>query len=658
MSQQPPEDGSAGSAEQAGHDPNVLREPAMRDRYVRSRSRLTVRELMEHLDATPRHPQPAPDQGHPTNRWLDQSQPVYRTVDDGGPISDDVTQRIPVVRRRTDVPVDLSATATNRRVRTESRHQVLQRTPDPIEMAVKGSRGTRSRRDMLMRDLRVGGRVAATAACIIALVGTGAAWAMNGSLNSSWRTVKAINSDDHNIKKKDAQYGDENFLIVGTDTRAGKNSKFGAGDDTLTEGARSDTIILVNIPANRSRVVAVSFPRDLNVSHPECEGFNDQTGEYTGEWVPAEDNVKLNSVYAIGGPKCLVKTITMISGLNINHFIGMDFVAFRKIVDTVGGVWVCSPTPLYDYEIGTVLSKAGHQKLNGRKALKYVRARTISTEGNGDYGRIKRQQLFMSSLLRSTLSGNVISNPAKLNRVARTFTSNSYVDNVDTESLLNLADSMRGIEAGRVTFVTIPTSGTSEDGQNNELPRDDDIQALFSAIINDDPLPGEEPEKKSSEKKPVAKTGDPSPSAADTQTKVTVKAMSPSKVGVRILNGTPTSGLAAFASEQLTPEGFEVRGIADSSQNVEQTVVRYGPGQRAAAATVAQMFPGAKIQADRTVKSGVELILGSDFTMSTTLSSYATPGTKISVEQLPARKVEGNLPSDLAVTNAGDASCD
>ena len=34
----------------------------------------------------------------------------------------------------------------------------------------------------------------------------------------------------------------------------------------------------------------------------------------------------------------------MISGLNINHFIGMDFVAFRKIVDTVGGVWVCSPT--------------------------------------------------------------------------------------------------------------------------------------------------------------------------------------------------------------------------------------------------------------------------------------------------------------------------
>lgn len=127
-------------------------------------------------------------------------------------------------------------------------------------------------------------------------------------------------------------------------------------------------------------------------------------------------------------------------------------------------------------------------------------------------------------------------------------------------------------------------------------------------------MPGEEPEKPWEKKKADGKKGDPAPAAADTQTKVAVKAMSPSNVGVRILNGTSTSGLAAFASEQMTPEGFEIRGIADSSQHVEETVVRYGPGQRAAAATVAHMFPGAKIQPDRSVKSGVELILGSDFT--------------------------------------------
>ena len=139
---------------------------------------------------------------------------------------------------------------------------------------------------------------------------------------------------------------------------------------------------------------------------------------------------------------------------------------------------------------------------------------------------------------------------------------------------------------------------------------------------------------------------------------VNALAMTPSNVGVRILNGTNTSGLASHASEQLTPKGFEVRGIADSSEKVDTTIVRYGPGERDAAATVARMFPGAKIQSDRTVKSGVELILGDYYTPSSTLKSYATPGTTISADQLPPRVVEANLPSDLSVTNAGDATCE
>ena len=360
---------------------------------------------------------------------------------------------------------------------------------------------------MLMRDLRVGGRVSRDRGVHHRTRRYRRGMGHERLAQQPWRTVKAINSDDHNIKKKDAQYGDENFLIVGTDTRAGKNSS-SAPVMTPDRGCPPDTIILVNILANRSRVVAVSFPA-TNVSHPECEGFNDQTGEYTGEWVPAEDNVKLNSVYAIGGGSAWSKTITMISGLNINHFIGgMDFVAFRKIVDTVGGVGSAPHPALRLRDRHGPVQGRSPEAQRPQSALKYVRARTISTEGNGDYGRIKRQQLFASSLLRSTLSGNVISNPAKLNRRARTFTSNSYVDNVDTESLLNLADSMRGIEAGRVTiFITIPTSGERGRAEQRAAPRRRH-QALFSAIINDDPLPGEEPEK-SSEKKVRRQEGRP-----------------------------------------------------------------------------------------------------------------------------------------------------
>jgi anionic cell wall polymer biosynthesis LytR-Cps2A-Psr (LCP) family protein len=60
-------------------------------------------------------------------------------------------------------------------------------------------------------------------------------------------------------------------LIVGVDSRAGANSEMGAGDTEETEGARSDTVMLVNIPASRKRVVAVSFPRDLAITPVQCE---------------------------------------------------------------------------------------------------------------------------------------------------------------------------------------------------------------------------------------------------------------------------------------------------------------------------------------------------------------------------------------------------
>ena len=76
--------------------------------------------------------------------------------------------------------------------------------------------------------------------------------------------------------------------------------------------------MLVNIPANRKRVVAVSFPRDLAITPMQCEPWNPETHEYgplyddeTKSYGPDEvyTETKLNSAYAFGGPKCLVKVI-------------------------------------------------------------------------------------------------------------------------------------------------------------------------------------------------------------------------------------------------------------------------------------------------------------------------------------------------------------
>lgn len=647
--------GEAPSNDAPAH--GTLHEPRAADRYVRGRTRLTVRELMEQMNAET-EPQPPADDS-PTQ--------VHRFGDLSIPPSNDVTTKIPVIRDIDDPHnVDLSDDATRQRVTEESRGQdprPLQRTPDLSDTIPPRSKPRRlgtpeERKRNLARSATVSGRVLVALACVMALVGTGFVWGYLKSVNGSWNTINAVNPDDENIRSKDAQYGDENYLIVGTDTRAGQNSKVGAGTTADAEGARSDTIILVNIPANRSRVVAVSFPRDLQVDRPDCQQWDNDNAQYNGD-LPAADAVKLNSVYSDGGPKCLVSVITKMSGLNINHFIAMDFAGFEKVVRAVGGVEVCSTVPLYDYELGQILRKPGKQKLTGRRALNYVRARTIASEGNGDYGRIKRQQLFMSSLLRSTLSGNVLSNPSKLNSIVNTFIKYSHVDGVDTQSLLSLADSMQGIEAGRVTFLTIPTSGTSEDGQNNEIPRTDDIDNIFNAIIDDDPLPGEKTKKPApgSSKKSTSSSSNSAAGAAPkaTPTRVSATAQSPGNVGVRVLNGSGRTGAASEMSDQLAPLGFDVRGVADASENRDDTIIRYGTGEQDSAATLATMFPGASIQLDRTVKSGVEVILGRNSDGS--IGSTPSAGTTISVPQLAPATSESSLPNDLAVTNASDTTC-
>ncbi|GAC68390.1 LCP family protein [Gordonia soli] len=644
-----------------------LNEPRATDRYVRGRTRLTVRELMEQMNAgeppasAASSPSASPSAQGRAPEPDDSPTELHRFGNEN-----DVTTRIPLIRSAPG-DVDLSDDATTQRVMEESRGQggprpPMQRTPDLSDTVPPRSRPLRhpptaeQRRRHMARNATVTGRILVAIACVLALVGTGFVWGYLKSVNGTWNTINAVNPDDENIRNKNAQTGDETYLIVGTDTRGGKNSKVGAGTTADAEGARSDTVILVNIPANRSRVVAVSFPRDLQVDRPQCQDWDNDNGTY-GQSLPAADAVKLNSIYADGGPKCLVQTLTRMSGLNINHFIAMDFFGFEKVVTAIGGVQVCSTKPLYDYELGQVLRKAGKQKLTGRRALNYVRARNISSEGNGDYGRIKRQQLFMSSLLRSTLSGNVLANPNKLNSLVNTFIQYSYVDGVDTNSLLNLADSMQGIDAGRVTFLTIPTSGTATDGSNNELPRTDDIDAIFNAIIDDDPLPGEKKATKSpsSSSKPSSTSKSPSTGSGQTPGKMSATAQYPGNVGVRVLNGTGRSGLATEVSDQLSPLGFDVRGVADASSSQDTTVIRYGTGEQDSAATLATMFPGAKIQQDRNVKSGVEVILGNSYDGS--LGSVPSAGETLSVQQLAPSTDSSALPNDLSVTNAGDTTC-
>ncbi len=529
------------------------------------------------------------------------------------------------------------------------------------------------------RKAILAGRVVAAFMAVFALVLTGGAWQWTATKNKKLNTVAALDPQSRDIVDAKAQFGDENFLIVGVDSRLGENSEMGAGDTDAAEGARSDTVMLVNIPASRKRVVGVSFPRDTAITPMKCRAWDARSGEYGPVWddqsqTYGPDQVytetKLNSAYAFGGPKCLVKVIQKISGLSINRFMAIDFVGFSKMVDALGGVEVCSTTPLKDYELGTVLPTAGRQIIDGHTALNYVRARQVTSEYNGDYGRIKRQQMFLSSLLRSLISKDTFFSLSKLNSVVNMFINDSYVDNIETKDLVDLGQSIQGVSAGRVSFVTMPTTGiTDEDG--NEVADSQAIRALFDAVIDDDPLPGENDNNETIT--PVTTTSSTTTteptSAKAGQSTTTTRASSipttevvnavtaaPEDVSVHVSNSTAQGGLGAFASTEFQNHGFTVDAPDDYPESLSSTTVIYSSGNEQAAVTVAATLGNPHIQRVAGMGQVVHVVLGPDFDVVKSPPPRGSPTVVRITHSTDTTATE--LPKDLTVTNGADATCE
>jgi LCP family protein required for cell wall assembly len=574
---------------------------------------------------------------------------------------DPATEIIPVVAGYASEVPDLAA--LRRRERVQPSRVGTGRGKDQSEPR----KGRRSKTVMA-------GRAAAALIAVSALVLTGGAWQWQSSKNNMLNKVSALDPGSRDIMDPNAQFGDENFLIVGVDSRIGENSHMGAGGTEDAGGSRSDTVMLVNIPANRKRVVAVSFPRDLAIEPMQCKAWNPETGQYgplyddqTKTYGPEEvyTETKLNSAYSVGGPKCLVKVVQKLSGLSVNRFMAVDFAGFAKMVDALGGVEVCSTTPLEDYELGTVLPNAGRQMVDGHTALQYVRARQVTTETNGDYGRIKRQQLFLSSLLRSLISKEVFFSLSKLNNVVNMFIDDSYVDNIKTKDLVDLGQSIQGVNAGRITFVTVPTVGYADE-YGNETPRTEDMRALFDAVINDDPLP----EEKNPDNTPVPGTpksttsatpdGNQAPSASSPEPGnaelVNAVTTNPADVTVRVSNSTGENGLASTAATELQSHGFNVTTPDDYPGPLNSTTVFFSPGNEQAAATVASSFTNPTIERVTGMGDVVRVVLGSDFY---TVAPPSPSGSPVQVHVVHGTSTAPtHLPEDLTVTNAADTSCE
>lgn len=238
------------------------------------------------------------------------------------------------------------------------------------------------------------------------------------------------------------------------------------------------------------------------------------------------------------------------------------------------------------------------------------------------------------------------------------FISDSYVDNVKAKDLLQLGQSLQGMAAGHITFVTVPTGITDQNG--DEPPRTADMRALFDAINNDDPLPQENDQTAQSlgttpTTGPTTKKAPP-PTATPQAQREQVTTTSPQEVTVRVSNATAQSGLAATATNLLKRDGFNVLAPDDYPSSLNTTTVFFSPGNEQAAATVASAFAYSKVEWVSGFGQVVQVVLGPDF------NSVTAPPPRGSSVSVQIDRNSGNppteLPEDLTVTNAADTTCE
>ena len=270
--------------------------------------------------------------------------------------------------------------------------------------------------------------------------------------------------------------GGFDLLLVGTDScEAAYAHLFGdrcSGPDS--EGNLNDVNILLHVSEEPRRLTAVSFPRDLMLPIPSC------TTE-SGGTTSAMSKQPLNSAYMYGGLNCVAKTITELTGQDIEFAASVTFGGVIEITDSIGGVDVCLATPIKDYHTGLDL-EAGTHTVQGLQALQFLRTRHGVGDGS-DLGRIGNQQQYMSSLARKLISGEVLGNVPTMLRLANTALTNleasTSLTNPMTIAQIGLA--VKDVPFEDIVFLQYPTFGDPADA-NKVVSNTADAQLMWDAI--------------------------------------------------------------------------------------------------------------------------------------------------------------------------------
>ncbi|SDN24322.1 cell envelope-related function transcriptional attenuator common domain-containing protein [Actinomyces ruminicola] len=305
--------------------------------------------------------------------------------------------------------------------------------------------------------------------------------------------INGLLDDDRARQVTDSYEGRPvNILILGTDSRAGANNVDGSEGSEEVAVARSDTTMILHLPADRSRIEIVSIPRDLLVDIPSCRTADGGTTE-------AMSYTPFNTAFANGagasdddaavaaGVACTLATIEDLTGLYIDEYLVVDFNGLTTTVDALGGVNLYVDEDINDTEFTGLVMSSGCQHLDGATALQYARVRHGVGDGS-DRQRMPRQQNLVAAMLRTAKSKNYFTDADALYSFARaalgSLTSSPGIGSLTT--LAGLAMSISDVGMDQTILITMPNEEAPWD-LNRALPTDEAAD-VWAALKADTPI--------------------------------------------------------------------------------------------------------------------------------------------------------------------------
>ncbi|MFJ6214592.1 LCP family protein [Streptomyces sp. NPDC092296] len=469
--------------------------------------------------------------------------------------------------------------------------------------------------------------------CVV--LATGSGWLYYQHLNSNIKTSKKNLSDVEGKRTAPNAFGQVpiNILLIGSDSRATKRAQeLGGGKNLASDPPLADVQMLLHVSADRSNASLISIPRDTMVTIPECH-------DEDGKDYPEAPYRRINESLAHGGPGCTLGTWSALTGLEIDHFMVIDFGGVVDMAQAVGGVHVCVDMNMYDRKVrgigGTGLKlPKGDNVLNAEQSLLWLRTRDA---WGSDLNRTKAQHMYLSSLVRSLKSDGTLTNPAKLMDLAEAATKAIKPDDgLNTiKKLYDLGTELRKVPTKRITTLTIPTLPDPQNPKATVILDKQNADPVWQMLLSDVPL-----DKFGKKKaKPAASASATASNAATDVDKASV--------AVTVRNSTTAQGRAAALAEELKSAGFGKAAVGNPGNAPAQpsTTITFSAEHKAEAQAVAAALklPASALR-ESASGGGPELVIGADW----------TTGATYPVKDIPKA---GALPTTVVAQSSAEKDC-